>query len=62
MADLRYHNPHLSLKRLPSADGPVVLQVVVEREGREPTVLEGGKFKSPGELRERLLELNQEGM
>jgi hypothetical protein len=57
IADLRYHNPHLKIVREITESGPLIARIVIKRgEESEPFVIEGGKYKTPDELKSKIVE------
>lgn len=57
VADLRFHNPHLKITREVSDLGPLIARITLRRaDAAEPYVIEGGKYKSPEELKARIVE------
>lgn len=56
VADLRLHNPHLKIHRLVTESGPLIARITLSKgEAVEPLVLEGNKFKSAEEIKNKIL-------
>lgn len=63
IADLRFNNPDLKIHRNASADGPLVGKLVlVGKKGGEGSeaVIECVKMKNAEELKDRIVQLNEE--
>lgn len=63
VADLRFHNPDLTIHRNVTDEGPLVGKVVIRGKNTpegEEIVIEGIKMKTPEELKEKIIQINSE--
>ena len=61
IADLRFHNPNLTIKRNASEDGPLIGQIVLVGRNASVTgekVIECNKFKTVEELKDKITEIH----
>lgn len=54
--DIRFHNSQLKVSREISELGPLIARISIRKGEGEPYFIEGAKYKSPEELKARIIE------
>lgn len=61
IADLRHHNPHLTVLREITESGPLIARISLRKaQEAEPFVIEGSKCKTAEELRTKIQEYHDQ--